>query len=144
MGFDLQGINPKLHSQEPDRDSDFHEYNSWLSENPGVYFRNNVWYWRPLWRYVCENCTDILSEKDMNKGQWNNGEKIGKIKSIKIARRLDKLLKKGEVHQYLMAYETWRDNQEKDEGERSPYPFDEDNVRNFSRFCRESGGFYIC
>ena len=33
--------------------------------NPGVYFRNNVWWWRPLWDYVCNN-VDELTEEDWN------------------------------------------------------------------------------
>ena len=40
--------------------------------NPDKYFRNNVWWWRPLWDYVCNTCYDILSEKDMNAGSYND------------------------------------------------------------------------
>ena len=40
-----------------------------------------------------------------------------------------------------MSFEDWRENQD-DEWAKN-YPFSEDNVREFSKFCRESGGFYI-
>ena len=138
MGFDLSGVNPKMNSKEPSEDCDYSEYSLWLSENPGVYFRNNVWWWRPLWDYVCENCSDILTEKDIRGGNYNDGHKIGKIKALQIARRLDKLLKKGDVAAYELAYAKWKDEQDN-----YPYPFNEENVREFSRFCRESSGFYI-
>ena len=140
MGFDLSGVNPKIRSIEPDEESSYDEYNEWLSENPGVYFRNNVWWWRALWDYVADQCNDILTEKDIRYGHFNDGHKIGKVKALAIARKLDKLLKEGEVSQYELAYEEWRERQE----EEVPYPFREDNVRGFSKFCRESGGFYIC
>ena len=140
MGFDLSGVNPKMRYDEPSEDSTREEYTEWLDDNPGIYFRNNVWWWRPLWDYVCDQCHDILTEKDRASGNYNDGHKIGKVKSLHIARRLDKLLKQGEVSQYEIAYEEWRSSQDKD----VPYPFNEDNVRRFSKFCRESGGFYIC
>jgi hypothetical protein len=140
MGFDLSGVNPKMRTEEPDENCLHDEYSEWLDENPGVYFRNNVWWWRPLWEYVCDQCSDILTEKDMHRGNYNDGHKIGKVKALHIARRLDKLLKKGDVFQYEMAYQEWREQQES----KVPYPFRESNVRGFSKFCRESGGFYIC
>ena len=33
----------------------FEEYHDYQAMNPGIYFRNNVWNWRPLWNYVCEH-----------------------------------------------------------------------------------------
>ena len=69
MGFDLCGNSPK--------------------DEKGEYFRNNVWWWRPLWDYVCQNCDDILSENDMFSGGYNDGRNISGRKAMKIGHRLD-------------------------------------------------------
>tara|TARA_R100001530_G_scaffold135152_1_gene111648 strand:+ start:73 stop:495 length:423 start_codon:yes stop_codon:yes gene_type:complete len=140
MGFDLQGKNPKMHTDEPPEGCHFDDYSQWLNENPGVYFRNNVWWWRATWDYICDKCSDILSQKDVQGGNYNDGHYISGAKSLQIARRLDKLIKRGEVHAYELAYAEWKDNQ----SEEVPYPFYEENVKRFSLFARESGGFYIC
>jgi len=29
----------------------------------GEYFRNNVWWWRPLWDWTYEQCQDIITQK---------------------------------------------------------------------------------
>ena len=59
MGFDLSGLNPNLTRPQPPlppfperTDKDWEKYNDWQEENSGVYFRNNVWWWRPLWNFV--------------------------------------------------------------------------------------------
>ena len=59
MGFDLSGMNPNLTRQEPElpifterTDKDWEKYHDWQEENCGTYFRNNVWWWRPLWNFV--------------------------------------------------------------------------------------------
>lgn len=52
MGMDVYGISPK--------------------SEKGEYFRNNVWWWRPLWDYVCEvepKCLEIS-------GHYNDGDGI--------------------------------------------------------------------
>ena len=67
------------------------------TDNPGDYFRNNVWWWRPLWEFVCTVCDGILTENDMEKGCYNDGKKISKTKSLKIAKRLSKLIADGTV-----------------------------------------------
>jgi hypothetical protein len=60
MGFDIYGIAPV---ESEDRSS------------PGEYFRNNVWWWRPLWTYIMEVCTE-LTEKQKEAGFWNDGTEI--------------------------------------------------------------------
>ena len=123
MGMDVSGIKP-------------------VSET-GVYFRNNCWWWRPLWDYVCDKCADFLTETDMMNGQYNNGALITKVKSKRISTRLKKLLKSGDVGDYEIAYENWLEAQDEDNF-RTNYPFSEENVRRFAKFCEESGGFWIC
>ena len=116
MGFDLSGLKPQENTKKPqiliehphgwaiEDESILKEwydaYDKWEQENPGVYFRNNVWYWRPLWMYVCTSCHDILTEKDMSKGTYNEGHIISKTKSKRIAARLRKMLKNLEVKMY--------------------------------------------
>ena len=43
----------------------YEDYEKWQEENSGVYFRNNVWGWRPLWHFVTISCESILTEKDI-------------------------------------------------------------------------------
>ena len=111
MGFDLSGMNPNLSSPEPKlppfperTDEDWEKYHNWQEENSGVYFRNNVWAWKPLWHFVCFACDNILTEKDIEKGSWNDCHKISKTKADRIARRLFKLIKDGKVKEYEEGY----------------------------------------
>ena len=59
-------------------------------DNVGVYFRNNVWFWRPLWNYVYDT-TDVLTEKDFNLGHENSYHKISATKAERIGKALLKL-----------------------------------------------------
>ena len=150
MGFDLSGMNPNMTRPQPKlppfterTDKQWAEYNEWQDENCGVYFRNNVWSWRPLWHFVSSVCESILTEKDIESGSYNDGHKICKTKANKIASRLFKLIRKGDVKAYESAYRRHQDSLHKDDWDKS-YPFSEDNVREFANFCLNSGGFTIC
>ncbi len=116
MGFDLYGMNPKENYKHPKRykeivekygdgtfinhgdtpkdvQSEYFELkDKYQEENPGHYFRNNVWWWRPLWEFVCHHCFDYLTPKDMAKGHINDGHIISKTKATKIGKRLLKLI----------------------------------------------------
>ena len=70
-------------------------------EENGKYFRNNVWYWRPLWDFTCTNCSNILSENDRRAGHYNDGYKITKSKARKLGSRLNSLIKDGTVDFYV-------------------------------------------
>ena len=122
MGFDLNGVDP-------------------ISKK-GEYFRANVWWWRPLWKFVCVNCDDILNEKDIEEGSWNNMFEIIDKKAIKIADRIYDLDKKGEIKKYEKEYKKEIDNLEDGAFERN-YSFERDFVMQFASFCEESGGFNI-
>ena len=150
MGFDLSGMNPNMSSPEPKlppfterTDKHWAAYREWQEENCGVYFRNNVWWWRPLWHFVSAVCGSILTEKDIESGSYNDGHKICKTKANRIASRLFKLIRKGDVKAYESAYRKHQDSLHKDDWDKS-YPFSEDNVREFANFCLNSGGFRIC
>ena len=123
MGYDLYGISPQENTEFPDRyfeimkeygdgegflnwkenvpDEIKEEYweikDKYQKDNPGEYFRNNVWFWRPLWVFVCNNCQDILDENDMMGGESNSGYEISEHKAELIGRRLSALLADGTV-----------------------------------------------
>ena len=166
MGFDLHGMNPQSDTPQPTWEGGDpmikvgkHEYAvdpqikeeyddymrtkwAWQDETDGAYFRNNVWFWRPLWNFVTGCCADILTENDISSGYMNDGHRISKTKSKRIARRLRKFLSDGSVD----AYETWYTRKigelGKDDWNKN-YPFSIQNVRDFERFCEHSGGFEI-
>ena len=128
MGFDVYGIKPKENTELPKWIADIdnlefdekwkkieekteehpegrkEEYwkarNEWESDNRGVYFRNNVWWWRPLWEYVCTICDDIISDEEMNGGCVNDGILINENKATSIAKRLSEKIADGSVQEY--------------------------------------------
>ena len=198
MGFDLSGINPKINKKfSPRYNKILKEYGKngyldWNKEipekvkneyfqlqdeyqlnNPGDYFRANVWYWRPLWEYVCDVCDDILTEKDMEGGAFNDGYEISNDKALDIANRLEDLNKDGTILKHQIEREAYLKNLSKvdcttcngtgqrndeyvkgdcngceGEGKREDwethYPFESDFVLEFAQFCKQSGGFSIC
>ena len=123
MGYDLYGVSPQENTEFPKRyheimkeygdgegflnwkenvpDEIKEEYweikDQYQKDNPGEYFRNNVWFWRPLWVFVCNNCSDILNEDDMMGGESNSGYEISEHKAELIGRRLSALLADGTV-----------------------------------------------
>ena len=139
----------------------------------GEYFRNNVWWWRPLWNFVCQACEDILTKDEIEGGEYNSGTKISKAKADKIANKLAELIAEGEVLKYEEEYMasikklrksevcdlcdgTGKRNDEHVKGEcngcegdgktdpwQCNYPFREENVVEFMNFCGESQGFQI-
>ena len=125
MGFDLYGLNPEQNEEEPLQltklKSKF-EKDGWMQYdemtesqkelyfqlddivkegNPGRYFRNNVWWWRPLWSFVCHYCADFLSVADAEAGSFNDGRKISKTKAVKIGKRISKLLADGTIEKKI-------------------------------------------
>ena len=151
MGFDLNGCKPK--------------------SEKGEYFRNNVWWWYPLWSYVAHNCDDILAPDQVKGGNYNDGVEIHAWQAQLIADRLYKLLGDGEPkeieNEVRARYEKLPEGQCKTcegtgllgkdlstclackgTGKRREvssdwYPFSEENVREFADFCSQSGGFTI-
>lgn len=124
MGMDVYGLNPKkrveksqefknILSKYGEKTGMFLDWNKKIpkdvmhkyydikeqyeQDNPGIYFRNNVWWWRPLWDYVCIACSDIITKEEHREGHSNSGRRISKTKSKKIAARLRKLVKDGTV-----------------------------------------------
>ena len=124
MGMDVYGLNPKRNTAKPEillqytddkgwtkwdavrADNKLDEYeaasDAWDEDNPGIYFRNSVWRWRPLWDYICTICHDILNEKDYNNGHNNGAHQINEKKAIAIAGRIDLFIKNGDAADFAI------------------------------------------
>lgn len=133
MGFDLYGIKAKSKS--------------------GEYFRNNVWWWRKLWDFTYAICQDFLTEQDHQEGHMNNGHEINKIKAIAIAERIkseiaDGIAKQFSIDNKATIKRTKENNKTHKAGTpgydwQEAYPFSIKNLKDFEKFCRNSGGFTI-
>lgn len=67
----------------------------------GAYFRNNVWYWRPLWGY-CQYVAPKLTES-VN-GGTNDGDGLNAEDSIELGRRLLSEIVSGRTKEYETDY----------------------------------------
>ena len=164
MGFDLSGLNPQQNTPVPEaikkwQDDDgwpkydemesvkgasdeyFKARNKWNDENPGQYFRANIHWWFPLWRFVSNVCDDILTEEDIDSCCLNDGYEITDDKAIKISERLETLNDSGETKQYEDAL---KENAKSFDNPDGNCGFDTDFVMSFAKFCKESGGFVVC
>lgn len=111
MGFDIYGTDPVKKTKMPEllkkdfweltkeEEKDFSLLNEkYRKENPGIYFRNNVWAWRPLWSFVCEICDEVMSESEKHAGIYNAGKIIGKETALKMTEKLTKVIEsKGHI-----------------------------------------------
>ena len=81
MGMDVYGKNP--------------------SSGKGEYFRNNVWWWHPLWDY----CVEVAPvAKRVKNGHTNDGSGLGEHNSKILAKRLRKEIESGRCKEYADAY----------------------------------------
>ena len=134
MGFDLYGIHAR--------------------SKKGEYFRNNVWWWRRLWSFVAQECSDILTEEEIENGSFNNGYEYSQETAEKIAERLTECVKDGRAKEYSanikkLIKQAKKTNETSSIGDDSfdwneSYPFTITNVKEFATFCKNSGGFTIC
>lgn len=85
MGMDVIGKNPTTET--------------------GEYFRNNVWFWRPLWGYCCEVAPDVCA--DVN-GQHNDGDGLDADSARVLAARLQAEIDSGRTAAYEAAYNAYR------------------------------------
>ena len=197
MGFDLTGIKPKnLNLQEPKRPDNlfklskeeqekyFDKREEYTSQS-GTYFRNSVWWWRPLADYVLR-FTKVISEDQQEAWWYNDCSEVSQQDAEMISQQLDHLIKSGHCKAYADQFEKERIKIEKqnDKIEKElnkfcksvekklgktnlapnefptedkakwdkihykknflgNYFFSVDNVKEFSEFCKNSGGFTI-
>ena len=101
MGVDCYGLNPviKEGSSKPKEPKDFgtltekdqraywDAVDKYRQENKGVYFRNNWWYWRPMWDFVNEKCNDLIDQELYDKGHGNDGD-VDQELAIDISKRI--------------------------------------------------------
>ena len=98
--MDVYGLNPKIKegSVKPKEidfgkatDEEKKKYwdleNKYQEANVGVYFRANVWCWRPIWNYVYDT-TDVLTDEDHRLGHENSCHKITEEKAVRIGKEL--------------------------------------------------------
>jgi hypothetical protein len=64
----------------------------------GAYFRCNIWWWHPLWKYCEETAPDIIPSDNL--GHFNDGWGLGKTDSLALADRLAGMLASGETQAY--------------------------------------------
>jgi hypothetical protein len=121
----------------------------------GEYFRNNVWWWRNLWFFVCLNCGRFLTREEMDYGNWNAGKKIVKPKAGKIVKKLKETIENGtakkfeiEISKIIITAKIH--NRKLEKGMTDPnyeinehYPFTVENLKGFIQFVENSGGFRI-
>ena len=81
MGMDVMGVEPK--------------------SEVGSYFRNNVWWWRPLWNYCCEVSPEARSVKN---GHTNDGDGLDSENAKKLAQTLLTELGTGRTKKYETEY----------------------------------------
>tara|TARA_R100000808_G_C2149807_1_gene158345 strand:- start:1201 stop:1698 length:498 start_codon:yes stop_codon:yes gene_type:complete len=165
MGMDLYGNNPKENKKLSEypvygkyRDMNFKvkweelkekeleskyfdEMGQYEEENPGAYFRNNVWWWRPLWDF-CHAVSDVIDDELHDKGHMNDGAGLDSQDSVRLAVDLETAVHNGAAKEWERRFNTKR---EKDEAiAYNTYPFSEENVLEFAKFLSECGGFRIC
>ena len=123
MGFDLNGLAPKGATiprptrPEPEivgKDKwkydkkeleEYHnKFDKW-QEQSGTYFRNNVWWWRPLAEYVLKYTKVIPNTKKHREG-WNtnSGYQVSNRYAEEIAKQLKFLIDTGHTKKFQTDY----------------------------------------
>ena len=195
MGMDVYGRNPKQNKplsefpvyykfkdmdfkdkwKELDKDKKLQkqywkEQTDYEEVNVGHYFRNNCWWWRPLWNYCYQIADDLISEELFESGHGNSGAGLDDKGAKLLGLRLIQHIREGKTIQYQASYEQQledipdddcfrcnnnnRGNNKKEDctncnktgkttNFNKNYPFDIDNVKQFAEFCLQSGGFEI-
>ena len=108
MGMDVYGLNPtiRVNTKKPERPKDFNkascdvidkyfkEETEFEDKNPGVYFRNNCWWWRPLANFMREHC-DWFTQKQQARLHDNSGFEFSEHEALRIADTLQKKVDDG-------------------------------------------------
>ena len=165
MGMDVYGNNPKQHKELGEypvynkykdmnfkvkwealkdkklEDKYFDEMGQYEDDNPGYYFRNNVWWWRPLWDF-CHAVSDAVDDELHHSGHTNDGSGLNAEDSIKLAIDLDTAVLNGAAKEWVGRFN--KEEKKNQSMEYNTYPFSEDNVLRFAKFLTECGGFKIC
>lgn len=82
MGMDVYGLKPKT--------------------SKGEYFRNNVWWWHPLWDY-CTYISPELTSK-VQDGHSNSGDGLNAVDSRKLGFAIQDSVENGKAEEYVNEY----------------------------------------
>ena len=88
MGMDVYGRKPK--------------------NEKGEYFRNNVWFWHPLWDYCLRLYPNVT--KQCVDGHSNSGDGLSASNAKKLAKLIKQDLENGKAQQYADEYAQWQEN----------------------------------
>ena len=107
MGMDVYGVNPtvRVGTKKPaevdfQKTSDaqlkkyFKQVEEFEDRNPGIYFRNNCWWWRPLANFIIEKC-DWLTQEQKELLHDNSGFEFSQHEAGTIADTLQKMVDDG-------------------------------------------------
>ena len=119
MGFDIIGLNPKnLHLKEPEepdnlwnlpeeKQNEYFNKRAEYTSQSGTYFRNNVWWWRPLAHYVLTH-TKVIDEDKKKSWSYNDHCIVEDEEAIQIAKQLRYLIDKGHTKRFSAEWEARR------------------------------------
>ena len=79
MGMDVYGKKPK--------------------SEVGEYFRNNVWWWHPLWDFCVDNFPELAGK--VKEGHSNSGDGLGARDSKALAKGIIELINNGQAQKYV-------------------------------------------
>lgn len=74
----------------------------------GEYFRNNVWWWRPLWNYCCEIADAVIGESLAEDGHYNGGAGLDGVRALALAEILREELESGRTAEYERKHNEYR------------------------------------
>lgn len=111
-------------------------YGRKASTDTGHYFRNNIWWWHPLWTYCCEVWPELTVK--VPGGHYNDGDGLDADDAQELARRLEAEVTNGRTKIYEELYTKLR------EVKPTGFHFSVENVKEFIAFLKDSGGFEIC
>jgi hypothetical protein len=69
--------------------------------NPDAYFRNNVWWWRPLWDYCTEVAPELCEEVS---GHYNDGDGLDEEGALQLSAILYMEIDAGRTAEYKADY----------------------------------------
>tara|TARA_R100001591_G_scaffold105920_1_gene114172 strand:+ start:1120 stop:1719 length:600 start_codon:yes stop_codon:yes gene_type:complete len=125
MGFDITGLNPKnIKVKNPkcpkdlfqgcskEEEKKYFDDLGKYQEQKGTYFRNNVWWWRPLAHYVLEY-TKVINEDKKKCWSYNDHCIVEDEEAAQIAKQLKYLIDSGHTKKFARDWEIRRKKIEK-------------------------------
>ena len=116
MGMDVYGINPKIVGEQPKEPTNLYtgkepkpteeevrayydQKEKFEEQNCGVYFRNNVWWWRPLASFIFEKIQfkDWFSDEHAEALATNGGMEWSEEQALEIAQIIEDAYTIGEL-----------------------------------------------